>query len=99
MHCQVIDDHVGLAVGASLRDQVVKGMHEMFERGTKLCRYVKLPQHDGKRVRGVTDGTVLGAELQNGNRLGSERVSRAYLGLISVLVAKVGRATGSLLRE
>ena len=74
MHCLVIDDHVGIAVGASKRDAVVKGMEQMFDNGTKICAEVKLPQHESKRVRGVTSGVALGAELLDGKRMGAERV-------------------------
>ena len=99
MHCLVIDDHVGLAVGASRRDPVVRELETMFDNGTIACTNAKLPQHAGKRVRGVTTGVALGAELLDGKRIGAERVRRAYLGLISLLVAKVGRASGHLLRK
>ena len=99
MHCSVIDDNVGIAVGTSRRDPIVRAMADMFDEGSIACATDKLPQHEGKRVRGLTTGVALGAELLDGRRLGAERVRRAYLGLISILVAKVGQATGNLLRK
>ena len=44
MHCLVIDDHVGLAVGASRRDPVVRELETMFDNGTIACTNAKLPQ-------------------------------------------------------
>ena len=95
-HYLVIDDHIGVAVGKSLKSSDVTEMHAAFSRGTRACAEAKLPQHEAKKVRGEEHGLALGAELIEGRMVGSERMRRAFLSLIFVLVAKVGRGSGAL---
>ena len=74
-------------------------MNEVFDRGTKVCQEHRLPQHPFKRFRGARDGVALGAESVRGRNIGSERMRRAYLALISLVVARCGKVTGGLVRR
>ena len=43
-HHLVIDDHIGVAVGKSLKRSDVTEMDAAFSRGTRACAEAKLPQ-------------------------------------------------------
>ena len=84
LHALVIDDHIGLVSGTGIDDPRARRMASTFDKGTEACDRAGLPQHASKRVRGKVDATVLGAEVVNGESIGSEWVRRLFLSVISI---------------
>ena len=99
LHALVIDDHVGIAVGRNVSAPAYKSMYDCFERGSVACAKAGIPHHPGKKVRGETDGLALGGELVQGRTLGTERIRRSMLSVLSLSVARHGKATGMLMRK
>ena len=99
MHALVIDDHIGLASGKSSSGPRVRRMASEFDAGTRACTVAGLPQHPTKRVRAETDAIVLGAEVVDGSAIGSERVRRMFLALVSLTMVRHRRVNGALMRR
>ena len=99
LHALVIDDHIGIVAGTSSKDPKVIQMGAEFSAGTTACTDAGLPQHPTKRVRGEVDAIVLGAEVVNGQTIGSERLRRMFLSIISLTLVRRGLANGAVLRR
>ena len=82
LHALVIDDHVGIIAGIGLIDSRVQNMAAEFDLGTDACAKAGLPQHPTKRVRDDVNAVILGAEVVDGQTIGSERVRRMFLAVI-----------------
>ena len=95
----VIDDHIGMVAGRSEQSKEVQHMFEAFERGTGACRQAGIPHHSGKRVRAKQHGLALGGDLVEGRYLGSERMRRALLTVLSLTLARQRTTNGSLMRN
>ena len=50
-------------------------------------------------MRGDFNADILGAEVVDGQTIGSERVRRMFLAVISLMLARAGRANGSVLQR
>ena len=94
----VIDDHVVIVAGTGLIDSRVQNMAAEFDSGTDACATAGLPQHPTKHVRGDVNAVILGAKVIDGQTIGSERVRRIFLAVISLMLAPAGRAHGAVLR-
>ena len=99
LHALVIDDHIGIVAGTSSKDPKVIQMGAEFSAGTTACTDAGLPQHPTKRVRGEVDAIVLGAEVVNGQTIGSERLRRMFLSIISLTLVRRGLVNGAVLRR
>ena len=95
-----IDDHVGIqkVTWDELKNRTPKRDTEVFNNAEVAYKKVGLIQHERKRKRNCTAGTILGADFDGvKGRVMAPRSRISILCMISIMIARIGTCTRRLL--
>lgn len=95
-----IDDHVGIQKVSwdELKNNVPKRDTEVFKNAETAYKKVGLIQHERKRKRNCTSGTILGADFDGvKGKVMAPRSRISILSMVSIMIAQIGTCTRRLL--